>query len=137
MSDPLVQLVQGVREVVYSLGYPGVLVLIAPANLYLPIPSELVLPLAGSLVAQGRFSFLAVLVAATTGSLLGALVVYNLGRWPGEENLRRLAGRFGRLAFVYESDLDKASGWFERHGAKAVIIARAGRGEPHFGTGGD
>ncbi len=123
MSDLLSQLVQGVREVVYSFGYPGVFVLIALANLHLPIPSELVLPLAGSLVAQGRFSFFAVLVA-TTGSLVGALVLYGLGRRLGEENLRRFVGRFGRLAFVYESDLDKASGWFERHGAKAVIIAR-------------
>ena len=124
MSDLLVQLVQGVREVVYSFGYPGVFVLIALANLYLPIPTELVLPLAGSLVAQGRFSFLAVLAAATAGSLVGALVVYSLGRRLGEENLRRFVGRFGRLAFVYELDLDKASRWFERHGAKAVIIAR-------------
>ena len=37
-------------------------------------------------------------------------------------NLRRLVRRFGRFAFVEESDLDRASKMFERHGGKAGLI---------------
>ena len=49
-------------------------------------------------------------------------MMYLAGLWFGEENLRRLVGRFGRFAFVEESDLDRASKMFERHGGKAVLI---------------
>ena len=49
-------------------------------------------------------------------------MMYLPGLWFGEENLRRLVGRFGRFAFVEESDLARASKMFERHGGKAVLI---------------
>ncbi len=38
--------------------------------------------------------------------------------------LRRHDRRFGKLVFLGESDLDKASKLFERHGAKAILIGR-------------
>jgi membrane protein DedA with SNARE-associated domain len=111
-------------EVVYSFGYLGVAVLMAMSNLFVPIPSELVLPFAGYLVGQGRFSLLPVLVASTAGSVTSALILYALGRWLGEESLRRFVRRFGRYLFVSESGLDKASSWFGRHGWEAVLIVR-------------
>lgn len=46
------------------------------------------------------------------------------GRRLGEKPLRRFVRRFARLTFINESHLDKASEWFERHGEKAVLIAR-------------
>lgn len=88
------------------------------------IPSALILPLAGFLVGQGRFSFALVLLAATTGSVVSALALYTPGRWLGEQSLRRFIRRFGRCIFIHESDLDKASERFERHGRKAVLIGR-------------
>lgn len=94
------------------------------SNLFLPVPSELVLPLAGYLVGQGYFSFLPVLVASTAGSMFSALVLYALGRWVGEESLRRFVRRFGRFVFVSESGIDKASSWFDRHSGEAVLIVR-------------
>ena len=72
MGDSLTGLVELVADVVYSLGYFGLFFLIALENLLPPIPSEVILPLAGFLVGQGRFSFWAVLVAATIGSVSGA-----------------------------------------------------------------
>jgi membrane protein DedA with SNARE-associated domain len=111
-------------DVVYSFGYLGVAALIALQNLFPPLPSALILPLAGFLVGQGRFSFLPLLLAATTGSVSSALVFYALGRGMGERRLRKLVERFGRFALVGESDLDKALDWFGRHGGKAVLIGR-------------
>jgi membrane protein DedA with SNARE-associated domain len=94
------------------------------SNLLVPIPSALVLPLAGFLVGQGRFSFVPLLIWTTAGAVASSLIPYVAGRWLGEERLHRFLGRFGRFALVYKSDLDKASGWFERHGGTAVLICR-------------
>ena len=82
----------------------------------------MLLPLAGFLVGQGRFSFGMVLFASTVGGVISSIALYFPGLWVGEENLRRLVARFGRFIFLDESDLDKASKMFERHGGKAVLI---------------
>lgn len=124
MGDMFADLARWTGDVVYSFGYLGVAALIALQNLFPPIPSALILPLAGFLVGQGRFSFFPVLLAATTGSVGSALVFYTLGRRIGEGRLRKLVGRFGRFALVEESDLDRALGWFERYGGKAVLFGR-------------
>jgi membrane protein DedA with SNARE-associated domain len=124
VSDLFSSLAQWTVEVIYSLGYSGVAILMALSNLFVPIPSELVLPLAGFLVDQELFSFPLVFLAATAGPVASALVLYALGHWLDEERLRRFVKRFGRFALVGESDLDKASGWFERHGTGAVLVGR-------------
>jgi membrane protein DedA with SNARE-associated domain len=69
-----------------------------------------------------------VLVASTVGGGTASLVTYLVGLWFGEENLRRLVGRFGRFLFVEESDLDRAGKMFEQHGGKAVLIGHLVRG---------
>jgi len=109
-------------EVVYSFGYVGVAVLVGLGYLHLVVPTQLVLPLAGFLVGQGSFSFVPVLIWATVGGVVGSIILYFPGLWIGEESMRRFVGRYGRFVFVYESDLDKASDLFERHGGKAVLI---------------
>ncbi len=124
MTDLLAGLEGWVTDVVYSFGYVGVAFLIALQNVFPPIPSALILPLAGFLVGQGRFSFLPVLLAATAGSVVSALILYALGRRLGEERVRRLVGRFGRFAFVDEADLDRVNGWFDRRGGAAVLFGR-------------
>ncbi len=113
-----------VTEVVYRLGYIGVALLTALENLFPPIPSELVLPLAGFLVGQGRFGFFQVMLASTLGSVSSALMLYGLGALLGEDRVYRFIRRFGRYAFVRESDLDRAHHWFTNHGGKAVFIGR-------------
>ncbi|MDP9474554.1 MAG: DedA family protein [Actinomycetota bacterium] len=124
MSDSLTGLAGWVSDVIQSLGYVGIAVLVALENLLPPIPSEVILPLAGFLVGQGRFEFLPVLVASTAGSLVGALALYGLGWWLGEERLRRFVGRFGRFLWLEEADLDRATGWFKRYGGSAVFFGR-------------
>ncbi len=124
MSGPLAPLAEWVTNVVESLGYVGVACLIALENLFPPIPSELILPLAGFLTGQGRFSLPAVVAAATAGSVVGALLLYGLGAWLGEQRLRGLVGRFGGILTLREADIDRADAWFDRHGGTAVLIGR-------------
>lgn len=124
MSGLLTDLAQWSISALYSFGYVGLFVLVASSNLLMPIPSQVVLPFSGFLVSQGHFSFLLVLLTSTAASLLSALILYAPGHLLGQKPLYRLVGRFGRLVFVNESHLEKASEWFERHGEKAVLIAR-------------
>ncbi len=111
-------------DVIEKLGYFGVFALIVLENVFPPIPSEAILPLAGFLAGQGRMWLPAVIVAATLGAVVGALILYALGAWFGDERMRRLINRFGKWLAVTEGDLDKANGWFDRHGGLAVLICR-------------
>jgi membrane protein DedA with SNARE-associated domain len=106
--------------------------LTALGYLHLLPPTQLVMPLTGCLVGQERFSFVPVLVASTVGAGIASLVMHLPGLWFGEENLRRLVGRFGRFLFVEESDLDKAGKMFERHSGKAVLIGHLVPGATAF-----
>ena len=124
MSDPFAVLVGGIIGVVESIGYLGVALIVALENVITVIPSELVLPLAGFLASQGRLWLPGVVVAATVGSVAGALVMYAFGYWLGEPRVRVLVRRYGRWVFVSESDLDRALEWFREHGALAVLVGR-------------
>ncbi|HET6479724.1 MAG TPA: DedA family protein [Actinoplanes sp.] len=110
-----------VASVIESLGEVGVGLLVALENLIPPIPSEIVLSLGGYLASEGRVNLLLVFVAATLGSVGGALLLYWLGYGLGEERLRRW---LDRIPLVDADDLDKADHWFERHANAAVLFGR-------------
>ena len=124
MINLLPDIIQRANDITYSFGYLGIAFLVLAGTLRVPIPTEITLPLAGFLVSQGRFSFLALLAWTTAAAVAASLIMYALGRWLGEERLRRFVKRYGRFVFVRESDLDKAGDLFERHGGKAVLIGR-------------
>jgi membrane protein DedA with SNARE-associated domain len=109
-----------VRNTVSSGGYPALAGLILAENLFPPIPSELILPLAGFYVGQGEMAFLLAVLAATIGSLAGALILYAIARFGG----RKLVLRFGKVLRVKERDLDRADDWFDRHGGWVVLGGR-------------
>ena len=117
MADSLVQWID---QVISSFGYGGVATLMLLENLFPPIPSEAILPLVGFLVNRGDLAVIAALLAATLGSLVGALVLYALGRWGG----RPLVLRYRRALRVTEAELDRADGWFDRYGSWIVVFGR-------------
>ncbi|MEV0724116.1 DedA family protein [Micromonospora purpureochromogenes] len=110
-----------VASVIDSLGAVGVALLVALESIIPPIPSEVVLAMAGYLASEGRFHLVVIVLAATAGSLLGALVLYWLGAALGEERLKRW---LDHLPLVDSDDLEKADRWFERYGRWAVLIGR-------------
>lgn len=123
-GDAVGGLAAWVLDVMLTLGYVGVAALVALDNVFPPLPSELILPLAGFLSGQGRLELPLVILAATVGSVVGAVVLYGAGYWLGDAGLRPLVRRFGRWLFLREVDLDQAQDWFDRHGAKAVLFGR-------------
>jgi len=110
-----------VLDVIDAMGAVGVAVLVALENLFPPLPSEVVLPLAGFLAGQGKLSLTAVLVAATAGSVAGALLLYWAGAALGPGRMRLIAER---VPLMDADDVDRAQGWFDRHGRSAVLVGR-------------
>lgn len=122
-SDPaeLTGLAGLVADLVSSMGALGVGLLTALETVFPPIPSEVVLPLAGFLAQQGRLGLVWVLVASVVGSVAGALVLYGVARRIGPQRATALVAR---LPLVDADDVERASGWFERHGRAAVFFGR-------------
>ncbi|MFC3501093.1 DedA family protein [Micromonospora krabiensis] len=110
-----------VAGVIDAAGILGVALLVALESVIPPIPSEIVLAMAGYLAGEGRFNVVVVGLAATAGSLAGALILYWLGAVIGEERLKRW---LDRLPLVDLDDLERADRWFERYGRWAVFFGR-------------
>jgi membrane protein DedA with SNARE-associated domain len=108
------------RNAVDSGGYPALAGLILAENLFPPIPSEIILPVAGYFVGEGTMNFILAVIAATIGSVVGALILYTIARFGG----RALVLRLGKFARVREDDLDKADDWFDRRGPWIVLFGR-------------
>jgi membrane protein DedA with SNARE-associated domain len=111
---------QTVETILQDLGLLGLAVLMFVENIFPPIPSEVVLPLAGYLAAQGDLPVAGVLVAATLGSVIGSVVLYELARHGG----RPLLLRHGRLFRVGPAEIDRAEAWFLRRGPVIVLVGR-------------
>lgn len=108
-----------------SFGYIGVMFLITLENVFPPIPSEVVLTFAGFMTHHSSMTAPLVILFATVGSVLGAVILYLLGRLLSEERLERLlSGRIGRLLHFKSSDVKKAERWFTRRGSAAVFFCR-------------
>ena len=93
-------------------------------NVFPPIPSEFIMPLAGFAVSQGQLSFAGVVAAGVLGSVGGAILFYYWGMKIGEERIKALAERHGRWLTISPSDIERAQGWFTRHGNFAVLFCR-------------
>jgi membrane protein DedA with SNARE-associated domain len=122
MGGVLADLVRWVIDVVHSLGYVGVFVLILAGSVYLPVPTELTLPLFGFLIGNGRLSLVPVLLTATAARVCAALIMYAVGFRLREARLRRVIKHFERSKLLFVSDLERASAVFERHGGKAILV---------------
>ena len=113
-----------ITNIMTSLGYWGIGLLMFLENLFPPIPSELIMPLAGFTVARGEMNFALAVFAGTVGTVLGALPWYYLGHILGTDRVRALADRYGRWLTVTGKDIDRADRWFDRQGIKAVLVGR-------------
>lgn len=111
-------------DMVRATGAGGVGILMFLENVFPPIPSELVMPLAGWLSAQGSMAFWPAVGLGSVGSLLGAAFWYEVGRRLGKERMKRWAGRHGSWVAMDPEDLERAQGWFARHGGASVFICR-------------
>lgn len=112
-----------ITQLVESLGYVGIALLMFLENLFPPIPSEVIMPLAGFAASEGKLDLAGVLFSGTVGTLAGALFWYTVARWLGEARLRNWANRHGRWVTLSGDDIGSLERWFCRHQSWALPAA--------------
>jgi len=88
-------------------------------NIFPPSPSDIVVVFGGSLVALGHGHFLVALLAGTTGSTLGFLTMFLIGKWFGKTVVES-----GKLRFLSLGSVHRAEQWFNRYGYGLIVINR-------------
>ena len=106
-------------------GYLGVFLLIAIENIFPPIPSEVVLLFGGFMTTYTQLNVVLMVIAATLGSLFGAIVLYYIGKILNKERLKKIvSGKVGKVLRIKQEDIDKADEWFDTKGNKTVFFCR-------------
>lgn len=112
-------------EFINQFGYFAVAGLILFENVFPPIPSEIILPLSGFFTTTTDMTLPLTIIAATVGSVVGAFILYGVGRLLSRERLTRFFGtRPMRLLGFKPEDVESAVGWFDRKGQVTVLICR-------------
>lgn len=93
---------------------------------FVPFPSEVVVPPAAYLAVQkGDMNILLVVLVATAGALVGALINYVLALLIGRPVVYAFANsRLGHACLIDAAKVEKAEAYFDKHGAISTFIGR-------------
>ena len=108
------------------LNYGTVTLFMAIESSFIPFPSEAVVPPAAWKAAtSGDMNIVLVVIFATLGAVIGALINYYLALWLGRPLIYRFArSRFGRMCLLDEEKVKHAEEYFEKHGAVSTFVGR-------------
>lgn len=109
-----------IMGVISTLGYGGIVLLMAIESACIPLPSEIIMPFAGFLVFKGEMTLWGVAVAGAIGCVVGSIPAYYLGMYGG----RPLVERYGKWVLISHHDIRLADHWFEKHGDIIIFIGR-------------
>ena len=118
--DLLAQVSSFIVNIISTLGYPAITVLMALESACIPIPSEIIMPFSGYLVFAEKFSFLSVVIWGTIGNLIGSMIAYFVGFYGG----RPLIEKYGKYILISNHDLNLAEKWFKKYGGISVLFSR-------------
>lgn len=110
-----------------NLSYWVVALFMAIESSFIPFPSEVVVPPAAwkAMDPNSGMSFLLVIVFATAGADLGALINYYLAKWVGRPIIYRFAdSRIGHMCLLDRKKVEVAEEYFRKHGAASTIFGR-------------
>lgn len=121
MIEKLIALLAGwIIGVISTLGYGGVVLLMAIESACIPLPSEIIMPFSGYLVFKGEMTLWGVALAGAIGCVVGSIPAYYLGMYGG----RPLVEKYGKWVLISHHDLHIADRWFEKHGEIIIFIGR-------------
>lgn len=106
-----------ITELMNNYGYFAIVALIAVENIFPPIPSEVILTFGGFLTTYTYMTPGLVILWSTVGSVIGAIVLYFLGRLLPPE-------RWGKLLRFKPEEVAGAQEWFLRRGQASVLLCR-------------
>ena len=111
-------------QVYDTMGWAGVVFLMAVESAAIPFPSELIMPLAGWLLVEAKGGGWPMLLMAgfygALGNLLGSWVAY----WVSMKGGRPLLLKYGKYVLISGDEIDRTERWFARYGEWAVFFGR-------------
>lgn len=114
-----------IQDILHHLNYFWVMVLMAIESSFIPFPSEVVVPPAAYKAATGEMDLFLVVLFATIGSDIGALVNYYLAKYLGRPIVYKFASsRLGRLCLLSPEKVEKAEGYFVKNGVTSTLVGR-------------
>lgn len=114
-----------ILDIMSRYGYLGLALLIMAENLFPPIPSEIILTFGGFMTTYTRMHIPGAVLSATVGSVGGALILYQAGRFLSPDRLDTLlSGKLGRILHLKKADIQKAADWFDSRGNYTVFFCR-------------
>ncbi len=113
-----------ITDIMEQFGYAGIFLMLALENIFPPIPSEVILPFGGFMTTTSGLTIPGVLIASTAGSLLGAVILYWIGRLLDVSRMERIVDRYGKWIRIKKSDIRKADAWFDKYGYWTVLFCR-------------
>lgn len=117
---------QIISWVLEHLNYWVVMLFMAIESSFIPFPSEVVVPPAAWLATvSDELNIVLVVIFATLGADIGALVNYYLALWLGRPVVYRLANsRLGRICLIDEEKIQQAEKFFQKHGVISTLVGR-------------
>lgn len=114
------------RWVLENLNYWVVTLFMAIESSFIPFPSEVVVPPAAwKAMVDDSMNIFLVVVFATVGADIGALVNYFLARWLGRPIVYRFAdSRIGHMCLIDREKVEHAEAYFRQHGAASTFFGR-------------
>lgn len=112
--------------VLAHLNYWVVALFMAIESSFIPFPSEVVVPPAAwKAMTDPNMNIVGVVISATIGADIGALINYYLARCLGRPLVYRFArSRFGHILLIDEAGVKKAEDFFRRHGKASTFFGR-------------
>ena len=109
-----------------NLNYWTITLLMAIESSFIPFPSEVVVPPAAWKAASGEgMNIVLVVLFATLGANIGAMVNYFLAKWLGRPIIYRFANsRIGHMCLISEEKVANAEAYFDQHGAISTFVGR-------------
>lgn len=126
MSNLLDQLAGIIQQIITSLGYWGIALIMFAENIFPPIPSELVMPFAGYVAGlpDSQLNIWFVWLAGVVGTVVGAVALYYIGLYVGDPIVRAFLRKWGKWFTVSEKDYDRALAFFGKYGMPVIFFGR-------------
>ena len=103
------------------------LLMTVESSCFIPFPSEVVVPPAAYKACQedSNLNIILVVIFATIGALIGAIINYFFSLWLGRPIIYKFAGsRLGRICLLSPEKIQKAEDYFVKHGKSTTFICR-------------
>jgi len=120
VTDLLKGIAAFITAAISSLGYFGVILMMAIESAAIPLPSEIIMPFSGYLAYRGDFTLHGAAFWGAAGCVLGSWAAYAAAAWGG----RPFVERYGRYVFISRRDLDLAERLFQRYGSPIIFFSR-------------